>query len=118
MKKHLAVVALVVCFAGLAVAQNAPDDSNKVSSDYALRISRLQLDQANQRNILLQVQTQYQASSQAITHDDQEINQIKAEALGAAKKDPKEWDIDLNAMKFIPKPKAAAAPPAADPKKK
>jgi hypothetical protein len=105
---------------GLAIAalhgQQAPTPApagQKVPDDIALRIKNNQLDQARLQNQMLQMTQQYQADQQAIEKDNQEMNNLKAEALKAAKLDPATNDVDVERLVFVPK----SAPPKAPEKK-
>lgn len=98
------MVALFIGF--IACSALAADDPNKVPDQYAVRILKIQRDEATLQNQMLQLQQQFTADQTALTHDEAEITDVKQEALKAAKKDDT-WDVDVNALTFIPRPKPA-----------
>lgn len=106
MKKKLLVIFVALLGATLAFA----DDANKIPLDLANTILKIQLDESDIKNQMIQLQAQYNSDQQRIQHDEDEITATKTRALEAAKKDPKEWDVDSAKLEFVGKAKAAPAP--------
>lgn len=104
MKKRILIALLVLLCGSLVFA----DDANKIPLEFANTILKIQLDEADLRTQMTQMQARYQ-------HDEEEITTTKERALYDAKKDPKEWDVDSAKLEFVGKAKAA---PAAAPAKK
>ena len=102
--KRIAPMVLVLFAASLlVVAKNkAEDTDNKVPSEFGVRIRNVQLAQANAQNLILQLQSQYNAEQAELQHDTQEVNDIDKEALVAAKKDDT-WTVDNVKLEFTVK---------------
>lgn len=95
-------------------AKSEPVPSGKkIPDDIGVRIRNVQLDQSHLQTQLLQLAQQYQADQQAIQHDNDELNSLKAEALKSASLDPATNDVDVERLQFITKP----GPPKPEAKK-
>lgn len=103
---------LALCIALVAAGFVFADDANKISSEFSITILKIQLDESDIKNQMIQLQAQYNSDQQRIQHDEDEISTTKTRALEAAKKDPKEWDVDSAKFEFVGKAKAAPATPA------
>lgn len=105
MKKYIVGIFVILAMTvGMLVAADLP----KLSSDSIKEIRDIQLDQSRLQTQSLQLQVQYNAIQQELQHDTTELETSKERALAAAKLDPKEYDVDLDKLVFITKPKAAA----------
>lgn len=100
---------LTLCIALVAAGFVFADDANKIPLDLANTILKIQLDESDIKNQMIQLQAQYVADQQRIQRDDDEIKTTNARALEAGKKDPKEWDVDDVKQEFVGKPKAVPA---------
>lgn len=108
-------VFVFLCFHPVG-AQDKPAAGNKVPDDIGIRIKNNLLDQARIQNQQMQMAQQYQANQQAIEHDSQELNSLKAEAIKAAGKDPATTDVDVDRLVYIPKTAPPKPEPPAPPK--
>lgn len=111
MKKYAYLAVIFMLAASLYAA-----DVTKLPSDIGVRIRNIQLDQARLQNTVAQLQQQYASIQQSLIHDQQELDSLKTEALGAAKLDAT-WDVDLDKLEFVAKPKPTPAPAAPTVKK-
>lgn len=100
MKKFNYVVAFLV-LSGVVVAADTP----KVSPEISVRIRNIQHDQDKISSQMLTMQIQYQQMQASFTHDAGELDTIKKEALSDAKLDPEKFDLDLEKLQFVAKPK-------------
>jgi uncharacterized protein HemX len=133
MHKVLGVVALAVLLGtvGHSVAQQtaAPAKQEAAPAGVAspavpdamqVRMLKLQRDMQGQQSTKQGVAQQANGiianADKAIEHDQHELDQLKAEALAAAKLDPKEWDVDFDKLVFVKKA-APAGKPAEPPKR-
>lgn len=103
-KKYLSYAVLIFCAFGMSVIVLA--DSPKLPPEIGVRIRNVQLDQSRLQNEILRLTSQYQGDQQALQHDQTELDSIKKEALTGAKLDGT-WDVDLEKLEFVGKPKAA-----------
>lgn len=116
MKKSYIAGAVVFVLATIGLL--ADSGNQKVPSDIGVRIRNIQLDvsrkQADATNQYIAWLTspqgkQYDADQQTIQHDQGELNSLKTEALTTAKLDAKDYDVDVEKLEFVAKPKAPEA---------
>jgi hypothetical protein len=103
-KLYFAMASLFLLSAICALA-----DNQKVPSDIGVRIRNVQLDQSRIQSQILQLQQQYTTDQATLQHDQGELDSLKKEALASAKLDPAGWDVDLEKLEFVGKPKAPEA---------
>lgn len=103
-KLYLAMASLFLMAAICAYA-----DNQKVPDNIGVRIRNIQLDQTRTQAQNLQLQQQYSTNQQTLQHDQGELDSLKKEALAGAKLDPVGWDVDLESLEFVAKPKAPEA---------
>lgn len=103
-KQNVLVWIAFFALAAIGVWADAP----KVPAEIGVRIRNVQLDQARIQSQILQLQNQYQAMQQTLQHDAGELDSLKKEALASAKLDST-WDVDLDKLEFVAKPKAPEA---------
>jgi hypothetical protein len=94
-------------FAALVAVDIWAANDNKVPAEIGVRITKNLLDQSRIQNQMYQLQNQYTADQQTIQHDQAELDNLKKEALTAAQKDPAGWDVNVETLEFVAKPKAA-----------
>src|SRR6267142_4209599 len=98
-------IKMLLFFVLAATTLIAAEGNPKVPADIGVRIRNVQLDQARIQTQMLQLQQQYQSGQERLQHDQGELDQLKKEAFTADKKDPAGWDIDLDKLEFVGKPK-------------
>jgi hypothetical protein len=107
--KYFAVMFLI------GAALYAQESANKVPDSFAVRLLKVQKDQITLQAEIQALTQRYQADTQTLQHDNDELDQIKSDAIKSTGRDPKTTDIDLDKLEFIAK---AAPPPAAPTTKK
>lgn len=85
------------------------DDLNKIPLDLANTILKIQLDESDIKNQMIQLQAQYQSDQQRLQNDENEIKTTDERALESGKKDPKGWEVDNVKLEFVGKKPAEPA---------
>jgi hypothetical protein len=115
-KTNVVVAVVLVLFAVVSVSEvfrAHAADSVKIPVEMQNRILKVENDQLQQKdmlNHLVQRCTQeypIAQTQQTIAHDDGELQKLRSEALATAKLDPAKWDMNIQSMEFVEKPKAA-----------
>lgn len=86
------LLAGVLLFGGILFAQDV--NLNKVPDSFAARLWKVQNDRTGLNAQIQLITQQYQVDQATLAHDNEEFDQIKAEAIKAAGRDANKTDID------------------------
>lgn len=113
MKKYFLSFFSVLVLALSLIAADLPP----LSTESIREIHVIQLDIERTQKQALQLQIQYTNVQNQLQHDAAELETSKARALKAANLDGKDYDVDIEKLIFILKPKTPVVPVKAEEKK-